>query len=123
MRTRFLFVAAMVAFLSSTTVLANTSTPTIQVENTTQKVKFINLSLDEIDDGTVITGKVTKRTYNSRVSPGHIDYAIYDQRGKLIDQGADPNNVDDPDYGKTPLNLALDKKKYRNSRRIIKSWC
>ncbi len=87
MKTLMIYVATVVALISSTTVLANTS-PTIQVENTNHKVKFLNLSFDEIDKGTVITGKVTKSTYNSRVAPGHIDYAIYDKRGKLIDEGA-----------------------------------
>lgn len=88
MKTLFLYVATIVAFISNTSVLANTGTATIKVELETHNVVFQNLSFDQIDDGSVVTGKIKKRSYNSRVSPGHIDYAIYDASGKLIDEGA-----------------------------------
>jgi hypothetical protein len=88
MKIYFKYLAAMAAVLSTTLVFANTELSTIKIESTSSNILFKNVSFDQRDNALVVKGRLKKLIHDSRVSSGHVDYAIYDSNGKVVDEGA-----------------------------------
>jgi len=83
-------IVCFVALFAVTPVMsfANEKEPTIETISSTSGVKFVKLSIDSDDQAMVLTGRVKRRIYNSRVLPGHIDYLVVNTAGETLGQGA-----------------------------------
>lgn len=68
--------------------IASEMEPSIKIISSTSKVTFENMSIDNDDQGVVLTGKIKRSNYNSQVVPGHIDYLVVNIAGETLDQGA-----------------------------------
>ena len=78
-------VAAILAVTFTSAVSADSRT---EIDTSTPSVKFQNVSINHDGDRPMLTGKIKRRSYNSSVSPGHIDYIVVSKDGLTIDQGA-----------------------------------
>jgi len=59
----------------------------VDIESDSAKVKFLQVEVHRQNDQLLLTGKVKRRSYNSTVLPGHIDYIISDSQGQIIAEG------------------------------------
>ncbi len=76
------------ALLISYVTQAEEALPTIEKLSTTSRVQFERLEIKKVNDHYILAGKVKRILYNSHVSPGYIDYSIYNGAGELISEGA-----------------------------------
>ena len=52
------------------------------------KVRFEHVVMELQGQHYVLSGKIRRKSYNSQVAPGHIDYAAFDNEDNLITEGA-----------------------------------
>ncbi len=57
----------------------------VQVRISQMKIKY---SVENDNEDSVLSGRIKRRSYNSHVLPGHIDYVIIDRNDEVIHEGA-----------------------------------
>lgn len=51
-------------------------------------VRFEHVEIERLDGRYVLSGKIKRSVYNSRVAPGHIDYVVIGGSGEIVVEGA-----------------------------------
>jgi hypothetical protein len=86
MKNSILVMAVFLAVTCSHAIYAEETVFAIDIVSSS-KVRFHNVSI-EYDEGIpVLLGKVKRSVYNSRVSPGHVDYIVKDAKGNVLMEG------------------------------------
>lgn len=86
MKNPILVIAACLALFSTQFVSANEETFAID-SISTNKVRFESLSIEYVEGSPILAGKVKKKSYNTSVLSGHVDYIIKDSNGAVIVEG------------------------------------
>ncbi len=84
-------IAFVLQSMSFTSVYAQSHYP-IEVKNQPVQVRLSQLKIksgvESDNDNSVLSGRIKRRSYNSHVLPGHIDYVIIDRNDEVIHEGA-----------------------------------
>lgn len=76
-----------VALLSTNAALSEEALPKVEAQ-VGGGVRFEHVEMENQDGRYVLSGKIKRRSYNSQVAPGHVDYVVYDGKGSVLTEGA-----------------------------------
>jgi len=60
---------------------------TVDIDSGSAKIKIFNVKIKQHNQNLVLTGSIKRRSYNSKIQPGHINYIIENSLGKILQQG------------------------------------
>lgn len=86
MKNSKLVIAACFAALSVSFANADDNPFDVEIVSS-NKVRFESVSIEYLDGIPVLTGKLKRSAYNSKVLPGHVDYIVKDSQGAVIIEG------------------------------------
>jgi hypothetical protein len=81
----------------------------VEIKNKPPKVRIYNVKIQQQQDQLVLSGLLKRRSYNSHVLPGHIDYVVIDTNENVIKQG----------WTQSPTGLNLRRYRYAHQFQLL----